>query len=481
MNNRKQNDDELRYILKQKETIKASKEARAKSLQAFQDGLKEGIHSPQKLKRHKRRENIIGISATVAAAGIVSLLILNSSLFEDEAPIRDGSVVIGGGEDSNLPGEKEISIEDVPPNEENNLQYSEKQDFSLESVLDRPSFDYDDLNPLGTFSLYNDTFYVRLPNNWSVEENKGDAVHSIYMSGNESERMNLLLFSGDLDEELIQEKIRELTSEFSGAEEVIIPPDVLVDEIRRTHQISFPHKNVFPFEVDEARISAFFNEDTGRFMELYVSELFGRAMIYTVELDIDDISIRNLPWIFFTHMMVVSPHVYGSEGDLHPQYNRPMDKRVILQVGAMGIEEVEVELYDIPELGMTSYLPRNTDVKEIEHQYFTEWRFTEPGVSKNSFYSFGKLKEGFPLKQGKEVMFEAFDIDLNYHEDLGGGTPYHYAYYSGMEGDFIDGHFQLFEVAGDWYYKHKHADREDYNGGVYTQRLGMFVEFLEKH
>ncbi|MDV2682910.1 hypothetical protein RYX56_00835 [Alkalihalophilus lindianensis] len=66
---------------------------------------------------------------------------------------------------------------------------------------------------------------------------------------------------------------------------------------------------------------------------------------------------------------------------------------------------------------------------------------------------------------------------INYQANTG----YGYGYYSGMEDEFIDGYVQLFESPNGWYYHHKHADKEDYNGGVYTQRLRMFIDSIEWH
>ncbi|ERN54408.1 hypothetical protein M3689_02735 [Alkalihalophilus marmarensis] len=126
-------------------------------------------------------------------------------------------------------------------------------------------------------------------------------------------------------------------------------------------------------------------------------------------------------------------------------------------------------------------------VNELHNRYvdrlfhFTEWRFSEEGVSENSFYAFGKLEADFPFQRSMQTMFGAFDIDLSYYEDLGGGTPYHYGYYSGMEEAFIDGYITLLETPDGWYYKHSHADRQDYNGIHYSQKLQMFLEFMEWH
>ncbi|WP_067727187.1 hypothetical protein [Oceanobacillus damuensis] len=469
MNKGKQKDDTFLDSLN-KERMKASDEAREKSLLSFQDGLKQaGLHKPKK-KHRKLRQRVIGIASTAVAAGIAGLLVLSTGIIGDSN--SDNTVGQGNGRDV------------VHQNEENAMDVQNEESKNLiETVWNRPAFDYDDINGVPTSSIFNSDLKVYVPRSWTIDETEGDAAHSIHMSGTNGERMNLVLFNEDYDQEEFDARLQELTASFAEAEEVPIPVDEFIDEIRLSHQVSFPYENVFPFETENAEITAFFDEDNGKFMELYISELFGHPMIFTSELSLDDTESWMLPIRFFTFMQAADyPYmIHGSEGDLHPEFNRPIEKSVLLQIGAMGVEEVDVELYENEELNMTSYLPRGTEVERTEHGEFIEWRFTEPNVSENSFYAFGKLKSGFPLENGKEIMFDAFDIDLSYSEDLGGPIPYHYSYYSGMDEEFIDGYIELFESGGEWYYKHKHADREDYNGGVYIQRLDLFIDSIEWH
>ncbi|KHF40540.1 hypothetical protein [Halalkalibacter okhensis] len=472
MSDRKREDEELRYIMQKRKAMKASKEARNKSLLAFQKGLKDLSTRPRKeQKRKKLGQRVIGGVATLAAASIAGLLILNLTVFQDdtqdEVPTHtlpeDGKGEIRAGE----------SID---------LQHIEENVELVKRVLERPTFDYDDLNAMNTTNIYNNTFSVHLPRNWFVEEEEGEDVHSVKINGPDSEQMNLLVFDIDAGEELIEEQIQKLTADFSQTAETIVPTNTLIEEMRMNFQISFPFDHVFPFDMENTRMYAFIDEESGRFMELYVSDLLGQPMIYTADFPLDNKESWFVSWLIFTYMRVQTPYtVPGSEGELHDEYQRPLEKTVLLQIGAFGFEEVQLELYENEEVGITSYLPPETTIERIEHDYFTEWRFSEPTVSADSFYSFGKLKDGFPLEQGKEIMFDAFNIDHAYHEDLGGGTPYHYAYYSGMDEEFIDGFIELFELSGEWFYKHKHADREDYNGGVFMQRLQTFIDSLEKH
>src|SRR5699024_3291154 len=131
---------------------------------------------------------------------------------------------------------------------------------------------------------------------------------------------------------------------------------------------------------------------------------------------------------------------------------------------------IEMELHEIEELNITSYLPKDVNVQQIDHEYFTEWRFTENHIPESSFYSFGKLKSDFPIENGKKVMFEAFDIDPAYSPPDEGDIPHHYSYATANaeeEGIGFGGNFGLFEENNEWYYMHKHADWMDYNGGYY--------------
>lgn len=473
MNERKQRDEELSYIMKHKDRMKTSKAAREKSLHAFQAGLKEAGDLQKTIqKRQKLHQLVIGSTATVAAAGIAGLLIFNTTFLQDEKSLDERDIIIGGDESREIEPEEHLEVQ--KPAIEN--------DFSVETVLDRASFDYNDLNRMGDFRIFNNTFTAKLPSSWSVTEKREEDVHSVEMTGPDSESMNLLLFNETMSKDEFDDEIQKVTSQFEQLNEITLAPEAVVEELRFNSRIGFPHQEVFPFEIDNARISVYIDEETERFIELYASELFGYPFIYIAELPLTDKESWSLPWIFLTYLMVEPPFtIPGTVGEFHPQYGRPLEKRVVIGIGAFGLEQVDVKLFEIEELKMTGYLPVNTEVRRIEHDYFIEWRFTEPGVSKNSFYSFGKLKEGFPLDQGKDIMFDAFNIYLDYQEDLGGSASRHYSYYSGMDEDFIDGHFQLFEQSGQWYYKHKHADREDYNGGVYFQRIDFFINSLEWH
>ncbi|MGJ9459867.1 hypothetical protein [Oceanobacillus sp. CF4.6] len=468
MNKRKQKDDPFLDSLN-KERIEASNEARKKSLLAFQDGLNQAGLRKTKSKRRKLRQRVIGISSTAIAASIAGLLFLSTGILGDS--------------NSNVTTDQGNSVEEILQDEENarDVQDNEPEDL-LETILNRPPFDYDDLNGMPTSSIFNNDLKVYLPRDWTIDETEVNDAYSIHMSGENGEQMNLLLFNEDYDQEVFDTHLQQLTASFAEAEEVSIPVDSFINEIELSHQVSFPHENVFPFETENAEITAFFDEENGKFMELYISELFGHPMIFTSELSLDDTESWMLPIRFFTFMQANYPHtIHGSEGDLHPEFNRPIEKSVLLPVGAMGVEEVDVELYEMEELNMTSYLPRDTEVERIEHAQFTEWRFTEPNVSENSFYAFGKLKHGFPLENRKEIMFEALNIDLSYSDNMEGVNSYHYSYQSGMDEEFFDGYIELFEANGEWYYKQKHADRQDYNGGVYSQRLDLFIDSMEWH
>ncbi|WP_332631860.1 hypothetical protein [Halalkalibacter flavus] len=472
MNNRNRHEEELRYIMQQREKVKASKDARDKSLLAFQDGLKDiSNRSKKELKRKKLRQRVIGSVATVVAAGIAGLLIINFTVLQDDTQDDLPTHIVPDVVDDEKKGGESID-----------LQHTEENPDLLLKILERPTFDFDDLNAMNTTSIYNDTFSVYLPRDWFVEEEQEEEFYSVHVNGPASEELNLLLFDVNAEEELIEEKIQELTADFTQTGETTVPLDLLINEMRMNFQVSFPFREVLPFDQENTRMYAFIDDDTGRFLEVYVSQLFGHPMIYTADFPLDDKESWSISWLIFSQMRVGMPYIFpGSEGDIHQEYQRPLEQTVLLQVGAIGFEEVQLELYVNEEAGITSYLPKDTKIERIEHDYFIEWRFSDPAVSANSFYSFGKLKDGFPIEQGKEIMFDAFNIDLSYHEDLGGGIPHHYAYYSGMDEEFIDGYFELFELSGEWFYKHKHADREDYNGGVFMQRLDTFIGSLEKY
>ena len=137
-------------------------------------------------------------------------------------------------------------------------------------------------------------------------------------------------------------------------------------------------------------------------------------------------------------------------------------------------------LFDIEELGLTSYVSKNMDIKRIEHDYFVEWRLIERGIPGESFFAFGKLNEDFPLDEDMETMFAAHNIDTSHFvpSEIGGRI---YPYQDYTDGEIIDGYFELFEHDGKWFYKHYHGEYTEYNGGVYHERLDMFMDSIEWH
>ena len=460
---------ELLESLRNQKRVRVSEEIRQRSLLAFQNGLKDG---ERQRKRSKKTRNygrkIPGIIAGTAATGIAVLLFLNTGLIDNDRSGAGGTVEIGSKENKGIESDgiksnvHEVSAENL-----------------LDKALNRPTFNHNDLNSMPTQKIFNEKLEVHLPSSWTVSETEGDNVFQIQMTGNNDEQMKLLLFDKAHAQEAFDTRIQELIVDFEEAEETAVPADELVENISMNHEVFFPYQNVVSFDKENTEITAFYNDESGQFMEMYVSELFGYPMIFTSEFPYDNDDSWNNSIIFFTFMYAGNPplDIHGSEGEIHPDYKRPVEKDVILQVGASGVEQVEVELYENDELGLTSYLPKNTDIQRIEHDYFMEWRFTEPNVSENSFYAFGKLKEGFPIEKAKEIMFESHDIDLSYYTETDGPIPHHYSYNDADA--FIDGYIQLFEANGEWYYEHKHADRHDYNGGVYIQRLNMFVDSIE--
>lgn len=470
MSKRKPKAEILFDVLNKSERMEASDKAREKSLRAFQDGLKEAGPQIKKRKKLTIRKQVIGLSSTIAAAVIVMLLAFSTGIFGD----RNTEGTISQGNDGNPVQRNEQAVTD---------EQNEETSDVVEMIWDRHPSDYNDLVNLEIRSIFNDDLMVFLPRDWTMDEIEGEDSYSIHMSGTDGEQMNLVLFEED-DQEGFATHLQEMTASFAEAEKVSIPVDAFVEEMRASRDIYLNYENVFPFEIENAEITAFIDETSGKFMELYTSELFGYPMIFTSELSLRDTESWSLPLQFFASMYTHEPFVFqGSEGEPHPELNRPVEKTVLLPIGASSAEIVEMELFEIEELNMTSYLPRDGEVERIEHEHFTEWRFTETHIPESSFYSFGKLKSGFPLEDAKEIMFEAFDIDPAFSPpvDGDGDFPHHYSYdTANAEGGIgIGGYFELFEANGEWYYGHKHADWQDYNGGFYSSRLNYFMDSLE--
>ncbi|WP_280771973.1 hypothetical protein [Salipaludibacillus daqingensis] len=477
MNNHRYEDEEFQYIMRQKKTMKASTKAREKSLLTFQDGLKDVIPKQKKKQnRQKLRQRFFVTVGSVAAAGIASLIFINYDFVQDGGLLDSGEDEHDGEETFN-----EMVEDENEKKEDIILEDVEENEALVERILDRPIIDVNVLNTMPMHQIQNETFSIYLPDEWSIEEEEEDYVYSTHMTGPDSERMEFFLFDRDVNQEQIADEIEETLTKVTSTEETTVSPNIYNDEFVMNNQIRTTFDTMFPFDNEMTEMYAFIDEESGRFTELYISELFGQSMIYMMDVPLEDKESWALSWTFFSQMFVTeTPYtIQGTESEDHPQFDRPLEKSVILNEGAASFRETDIELYEIDEFGITSYIPVNVEEERIEHEHFIEFRFTDEDFSRNSFYSFGKLKEGFPLENGREIMFHAFNIDQAHHEDLGGGDGYGYGYYDGS-GDYdIEGYIQLFEVSDNWYYTHHHSEREDNNGIIYNKWSYMFKELIE--
>lgn len=101
-----------------------------------------------------------------------------------------------------------------------------------------------------------------------------------------------------------------------------------------------------------AEITTFIDETNDKLKEVYVSELFGYLMIFTSELSLDDVESWNLPIHLFAEIHINGAFVVrDSEGKLHPELNRPIEKTVLLPIRATFTpDKVEMELHEIQGL-----------------------------------------------------------------------------------------------------------------------------------
>ncbi|RDW20070.1 hypothetical protein CWR48_04925 [Oceanobacillus arenosus] len=468
MTKREREKDVLAKVFDKKQTVKASPEAKEKSLRAFQDGLEDNRSTHKKRNRFKKR--VMGLSSTVAVAGIVTVLAFSTGIFGGH---NDMNIQENG---SNQGPQSIHAVTDKQTGDTSNVK---------EKIWNRHPLEFEDWAAFQPMGIFNDDLEIYLPKDWTVDEIEDEDTYSTHITGTDGEQMNLVLFQKD-DPEVFNTHLHELTANFAETEQISIPVDELVDELKSNDLVPFNYNNVFPFEIENAEMTAFVDEANGKFMELYTSELFGYQMIFTSELSLKDEESWNLPIHLFVTMRIHQSLIWpGSEGGPHPEFNRPIAKTVLLPIGAVARpDKVEMELYENEELNMTSYLPKGTEIQQNEHELFTEWHFTNPSISKYSFYSFGKLKDGFPLEDAKEIMFEAFGIDPAFSPpEIAGDKFPHYSYSSAnageVSGSSIDGFFEFFEANGEWYFKHKHADSKDYNGGYLIARLNYFIDSIE--
>lgn len=474
MTKREREKDVLAEVFDKKPKVKASQEAREKSFRAFQDGLKDSRSAYKKEKRLKLRKHLIGLTSTIAAAGIIT--VLSFGLFDGASPEDTRNQ---GNEDNQT---HETATTNIDPQEVSDI---------LNDMLNRQPRGIEESSSFQTVGFSNLDLKTYVPADWKIEEMEGDEdKYTLRLSGPAGEEMTLHLFKQN-DPDVFHHHVQEVTAKHAHAEKIPIQTERFVEALKTNRFVdSNFEEDIFPFDIEHTEMAAFVDKENGTYSDFITSELFGYPMVFTSELPLDDVDSWDFPIHFFTEIHTTEGLVVrGSEGKDHPEYNRPIEKTVILPIGATFAPDfVQMELYENDELQLTSYLPADTEVERIEHEYFTEWRFINPSISKNSFYSFGKLKDGFPLENGEEIMFDAFGIDPAFSPpDMPGihGDPHHYSYGSAnadTDSDInISGGIDLYEINGDWYYTHRHDDFQDYNGGYLFARLQYFIDSIEWH
>lgn len=460
MNNINNNQEKIYEIWKQSQT-EVSKEASDKSLSAFQEGLK-GVEGEYKKRRkiQKPRRKLPGIIGGTVVAALTFLLIFNTGL-------------LNTNEESATEESEKVIPEEV---EEENIA-----EELMEKALNRPHKVVGLSDRLPTHGIFNQKLDIQLPDEWKVFETKESDDIYTQMTSLNNEKMKLIMFQNLDDMENMNARVDELIHQFEATEEVTLPIKELTNRLKEKYIYSSIYRDIFPFEQESVELRVLYNETNNSVMEIYVSKLFGYPMIFTSEFNFDS----DMSWInsvlFFSQMMPngMEQDINGSIGELDEFHRRPLEKEVLLSIGAIGTEQVEVELYDNEELGLTSYITKTTEVERVEYEYFVEWKFTEPDVPEGSFISIGKLKEDFPMNNAAETLLSASGIDMSFYEEREHEIPdSHYIEYNDND-NYMNGHFELFEVDGEWYYSRHHGDFRIYNGGTYYQRQKLLMESIE--
>ncbi|TMW70963.1 hypothetical protein [Alteribacter natronophilus] len=479
-------EDMLRSLTKkQTKQVKAPEKTKEASLQAFTRGLGENHNAREKEKRRTRwKHGIFGGLATVVAAGVGAILILHTTLTDGQTDFQ--STEYNQDNHDNDIVEDAAVITDEPWNSESltpdDLPQLGKDDRVLRHILNHEMINYN-VHQFEYFNIRNDHYSVRLPRNWSVREDYDDGVYRSEFKGSGTDKMTFTFLPEDRFDE-VDVEVQQILNNW----DYTAGSTINIGEVK-SFVSSLPGKeyisNSNQFDINEVELYAFVNEENGRLYELFIFDFFGQPIILTAESQIEEKNDDRLSWVALSEMSITKNRpVYGSEGELHPEIMRPESKDTILAHFTGQYEVVEMSLMEFPEWHLSSYLPSNTEVEEIQGEHFNFYRFSDPEISENSYYVFGKLDDSFDLDNAREIFHSSFGIDLDFKENLGGSDPYIFSY-AGSTGssheEFIDGYFRIVERFGEYYFTHKHADRVDYNSGEFTKRLDFFMDNLEKH
>ncbi|GAB3802636.1 hypothetical protein [Virgibacillus kimchii] len=473
MKKKNKEDQDLKNIFEKKHLIKAPKVAHEKSLVAFQQGLESSKMTKPANPKFKRQ--LFASIGSAAVIGIMVILLLDTDLFANNDPSSTPSPPAADVEEETVEEVEENMEQSGQPIHLNDI--GEDEEF-INEVLERPIFDANSYSP--NLQSFDNAFVLDLPTNWSMEETTEDDHLNVYLSGDETEQIQIILFNKEQTDGALIDYAEELLSNYNHTDQTIVPSSSIIEKITQEPLSFNRYEMLFPFNIEEAQVYAFKNEDIGRYYEIFIAEFFNRQMIYVADLPLDNKETWQTSWEMLASLAPEEmPYLMLDETEMHPTYARPVEGEAIVHLGALRIDSIDIELYVNEELGMTSYIESGTETEKIDEDVYTEWRFYDRRFSDFSFYSYGMVKEGFPLDQGYQPIFNTFGMDPALYNEKDGAIPHHYNYGNNSGGNNYNGYIEFFEVEGNWYFERVHEDYQDYNGGIFHERMRLLKNEAE--
>src|SRR5690606_18072556 len=119
----------------------------------------------------------------------------------------------------------------------------------LEKIMNRPSIGYEVLNG-SSRRIFNNKLEVQLPFSWKITETEMDHSYQIEMTKDEDEQMNLILFDKEPTEEVLQNHLQELTTDYENIEGIQVPVQDFVESLRSNIQLPSTHPNGVTFDIE---------------------------------------------------------------------------------------------------------------------------------------------------------------------------------------------------------------------------------------
>lgn len=463
-------DEQLMELMKQTE-VPLPKDAEKASLNAMAKGVSEARTEATMYKRwQQKRTMFMGVGATVSAAAVAGLILINTDFSPDSSPggPTEDPPPVDEGEDNHQ--EESEPDQDEQDHEQNDDERSDAESYSVEAFAEASETNDDqivfDLSYDG--EVWEETFdrvlpanmpiHTLVPEGWETSEESvegrvsgdrftiGDVIILDYLEGD----------SGAADAEMLIEDVMDA----EGFDE---------DDRSEVDEADYPElasSSLPPFDFMEAGyvLEAEGNPD----VLIYYGEALGRYLVIrqTVPENEPEMKLYGEAVLEYTGEDLPGK-VYQSGLEKDEETGRPTEA-LLRQLREGDPTESEMTLFTDDELGFSTYIPEGSSVREERGEDVLTYYLSEEDDYESQM-SIGIFDEGVTYEEAWHFILDHFSYGENTRQD--DGVPdWAVDVYQNM-GD-MTGSVMLAEQDGRYFYIEYHSE---YWEEAAHEQAGMMV------